>query len=126
MEKKKIYLETSLFNHYFDIRNPDYHNDTRMLFEACAERIFEPHTSFYVIEELKKAPREKYDPMFDLTKKYRIKVLDPSGEADDLARWYISEGALPKGSLYDARHIAAASVNKLDTIVSLNFRHIVR
>jgi len=126
MEKKKIYLETTLFNHYFDVRTPNYHNDTRALFKACAEGIFEPYTSQYVIEELKKAPLEKYDQMYELTKLYYIEVLDLSDEADDLARWYISEGALSWGSLYDASHIAAASVNKLDTIVSLNFRHIVR
>ncbi|MCL2142453.1 MAG: hypothetical protein FWH46_06270 [Methanimicrococcus sp.] len=64
--------------------------------------------------------------MFKLTKQYSIKVLGPSDEADDLARCYISEGALPKRSLTDARHIATASVNKLDTIISLNLRHIVR
>ena len=126
MEKKKIYLETTLFNHYFDVRTPNYHDDTKELFKACAEGIFEPYTSKYVIDELKKAPLEKYNKMFELTELYNIEVLDSSDEADDLARRYISEGALPKRSLTDAKHIAAASVNELDTIVSLNFRHIVR
>jgi len=126
MEKKKIYLETSLFNHYFDTENPDFHNDTIELFKACAAGKFEPYTSKYVIDELEAAPREKYNKMFKLTKQYNIKILDPSDEVDDLAGRYISEGALPKRSLSDASHIATASVNKLDTIVSLNFRHIVR
>jgi hypothetical protein len=44
----------------------------------------------------------------------------------NLARRYISEGALPKGSVTDASHISSATVNNLDMIVSLNFRHIVR
>ena len=126
MEKKKIYLETTLFNHYFDTRNQGFHDDTKALFNACAEGIFEPYTSHYVIDELEAAPREKYDQMFDLTKEYDITILDPSDDADDLAGLYISEGALPKRSLTDASHIAIASVNKLDTIASLNFRHIVR
>ena len=126
MEKKKIYLETTLFNHYFDTRTPNYHDDTRALFEACAERIFKPYTSQHVIDELEAAPPEKYDRMFNLTKQYDITILDPSDDADDLAEWYLSEGALPKRSLTDAIHIATASVNELDKIVSLNFRHIVR
>ena len=126
MEKKKIYLETTLFNHYFDTRNQGFHDDTKALFEACTAGIFEPYTSKYVIDELEAAPREKYDQMFDLTKQYNIKVLGPSDAANKLARKYLFEGALPKNSLTDAMHIAAASVNKLDTIVSLNFRHIVR
>ena len=126
MVKKKIYLETTLFNHYYDTRTPNFHDDTRALFKACAEGRFEPYTSLYVTDELKKAPFEKYDKMFDLTKLYNIEVLDSSDEAEYLARQYISEGALPKGSLSDASHIAAASVNELDIIISLNFRHIVR
>ena len=43
-----------------------------------------------------------------------------------LAEKYIAEGALPDGSLTDARHIAMATVGNLDIIVSLNFRHIVK
>ena len=126
MKKKKIYLETTLFNYYFDTENQDYHADTTALFKACAEGKFKPYTSYYVIKELKKAPREKYDKMFELTELYNIKVLGPSADANKLARQYIFEGALPKSSLPDARHIATASVNELDKIVSLNFRHIVR
>ena len=42
------------------------------------------------------------------------------------AKRYMSEGALPLGSLEDASHIAIASVNNLDMIISLNFKHIVR
>jgi len=64
--------------------------------------------------------------MFALISEYNIAVLAASDEADHLARRYISEGALPQGSLADASHIAVASVNAMDMIVSLNFRHIVR
>ena len=126
MEKKKIYLETTLFNYYYDTENPDFRNDTIELFKACAEGRFEPYTSSYVTDELEAAPREKYVKMINLTKQYNITIYASSDEADDLAEWYIFKGALPKRSLTDASHIAAASVNKLDTIASLNFRHIVR
>ena len=79
-----------------------------------------------MIEELKKASLEKYNKMFKLIKQCNITVLTTSDEAENLARRYISEGALPKGSLTDAIHIAVASINNLDKIISLNFRHIVR
>ena len=125
MEKKKIYLETTLFNYYFDT-NKKGHVETVMLFKACAAGRFEPYTSSDVIEELKKAPCEKYDKMFDLIELYNITILDPSADVNKLARRYISEGALPKGSLTDAIHIATASIYELDKIISLNFRHIVR
>ena len=125
MTKKKIYLETTLFNYYFD-ENRDAHADTVRLFEECEAGKFEPYTSIYVIHELEDAPSEKRDKMMDLIRKYNIIVLEASSEADNLARRYIAEGALPQGSLTDASHISSATVNNLDMIISLNFRHIVK
>ena len=95
-------------------------------FKECAAGNFEPFTSYYAIEELKDAPTEKRDKMIALIKKYNITVLTATDEADNLARRYVIEGALPNGSLSDASHNAIASVNGLDMIISLNFRHIVR
>ena len=125
MRKQKVYLETTLFNYYFD-EDRDAHADTVILFEECAFGKFEPYTSLYVIEELEEAPSEKRDKMIALIEQYNITVLSASDETDNLARRYIAESALPEGSLSDASHIAAASVNSLDRIISLNFRHIVR
>ncbi|MCL2095653.1 MAG: PIN domain-containing protein, partial [Oscillospiraceae bacterium] len=125
MRKQKIYIETTLFNFYFDT-DREAHADTVTLFEECAAGKFEAFTSFYVIYELENAPKEKRDKMIALIKKYNIKVLPVSDEADNLAMRYIAEGALPGGSLADASHIAVASANALDMIISLNFRHIVK
>ena len=125
VRKQKIYLETTMFNYYFD-EDRDAHADTVTLFEECAVGKFDPYTSLYVIDELEDAPKEKRDKMIALIERYNIKVLAASGEADGLARKYIAEGALPKGSLTDASHIAAATIYDLDMIISLNFRHIVK
>jgi predicted nucleic acid-binding protein len=121
----RIYLETTMFNYYFD-EDRDAHADTVTFFEECAAGKFEPFTSYYAIDELEDAPSEKRGKMISLIEKYNIAVLAASNEADNLARRYVSEGALPQGSMSDASHIAVASVNGLDMIVSLNFRHIVR
>ena len=122
---QKIYLETTLFNYYFD-EDRDAHADTVTLFEECVSGKFEPYTSDYVIKELEDAPTEKRERMLALIKRYDIAVLEATDETDNLASRYVSEGALPHGSLVDASHIAAATVNSLDMIVSLNFRHIVK
>jgi hypothetical protein len=53
-------------------------------------------------------------------------VLEISDDANKLVWQYILKNALPKKSHVDARHIAIASVNGPDIIISLNFRHIVR
>ena len=125
MRTPKVYLETTLFNYYFDV-DRDAHADTVTLFEECASGQFEPYTSDYVIQEIEDAPAEKRDKMLALIKRHNITILAASDETDHLAARYVSEGVLPQGSLVDASHIASASVNELDKIISLNFRHIVR
>ena len=125
MRVPRVYLETTLFNYYFD-EERDAHADTVTLFEECASGKFVPFTSSYVINELEDAPAEKRDKMIALVTRYNITVLTANDESDMLAKRYVAEGALPKNSLIDASHIAIASIHALDKIISLNFRHIVR
>lgn len=53
------------------------------------------------------------------------KYLDLDDESKKLAETYIIERVLGQASLNDAYHIAIASVNRLDCLVSWNFKHIV-
>ncbi|MDR0381592.1 MAG: hypothetical protein LBH86_06325 [Oscillospiraceae bacterium] len=126
MRIPKIYLETTTFNYYFDA-DRDAHADTVTLFDRCAAGKFEPYTSTYVIDEINKTKDEvKRENMLALIDKYNMAVLIESDEANELADKYIEAGAMPPGSLTDARHIAITSISDLDVIVSLNFNHIVR
>jgi hypothetical protein len=43
----------------------------------------------------------------------------------NLAKKYIGEGVLGGVKLVDAEHIAIATINRVDVLVSWNFRHIV-
>ena len=125
LTKEKVYIETTLFNYYLDV-DRDAHADTVTFFEECASGKFEPYTSTYTVDELEDAQAEKRDKMLALISQYNITVLAASEEIVELSKKYIAEGAIPQGSQTDARHIAAASVNDLDKIISLNFRHIVK
>jgi hypothetical protein len=46
-------------------------------------------------------------------------------ESKELAEAYLEEKILGKASLNDAYHIAIATVNRLDVLISWNFKHIV-
>lgn len=46
-------------------------------------------------------------------------------EVVNLAMEYIVEGVIGEGKLVDAEHIAIATLNSVDVLVSWNFRHIV-
>jgi len=125
MRVQKVYLETTLFNYYFD-EDRDAHADTVKLFEDIAEGKYLAFTSFYVIDELEGAPQEKRDKMIALIKQYNITVLALDGEAEQLADTYVTQDIIPLKYRTDGIHVAVAAVNDLDMIVSMNFQHIVK
>jgi predicted nucleic acid-binding protein len=125
MRRPKIYLETSLFNFYVD-EDRDAHGDTVKLFEEVGSGKYDGYTSAYVVSELENASAEKRDKMIGLIKRYGIILLRPSEEAARLADVYVKEGIIPKKYRTDGLHIAIATVNDLDMIVSMNFEHIVK
>jgi len=114
-----------MFNYYFD-NERDAHADTVKLFEEIRVGKYQAFTSTYATGELSRAPEEKFVKMMGLIEEYEITILDPSDDAVKLAALYQEQGILPARSKTDALHIAIASVNDLDMILSLNFEHIVR
>ena len=54
-----------------------------------------------------------------------LELKDAPQEAVNLAGKYITEGVIGGGKLVDAEHIAIATINRVDVLVSWNFRHIV-
>ena len=64
--------------------------------------------------------------MANLLRQYNITILALTDESDRLADAYISEGIIPEKFRTDGLHIAIATVNDLDMIVSMNFQHIVK
>jgi predicted nucleic acid-binding protein len=125
MRKPRIYLETTIFNYYFDTER-DAHPYTVKLFEEIAAGKYTAFTSAYVVRELMSATEPKRSKMLALIEQYGIQTFGQSDEAEQLAEMYTGEGIIPWRFLTDGIHIACATVYDLDMILSLNFRHIVR
>jgi predicted nucleic acid-binding protein len=123
MRVPKIYLETTIFNYYFDT-NREAHQDTVKLFKEIKQGRYVAYTSGYVIEEIERAPSEKSHCMISLIEEYNIFLIDANEEAVKLADIYVDEGIIPVRFRYDGLHIAMATVHNLDYILSLNFQHI--
>ncbi|MDR3284674.1 MAG: hypothetical protein LBS97_05810 [Treponema sp.] len=79
-----------------------------------------------MVDELQDAPKKQFDKMYSLIAKYGIPVLPRSNEITRLAGSYVANDIIPAGSEVDAAHIAAATVNHLDFVVSYNMGHIVK
>ena len=126
MKKLKIYLETTIFNFVFADDAPDKKLDTLKLLEEINSGKYIPYTSDYVLQELQKAEKPKKSQMIDLIEQYKIKFLEANENAEILADKYVNENIIPLKYRTDGLHIAIATINDLDIIVSYNFNHIVK
>ena len=123
IKKIRLYLETTVFNYYFDA-DRDGHYDTVRMFEAIGAGEYEAYTSEYVMIELRDAKDPKKSNMLGLTEKYSITILDIDAESERMTDLYIKNGVIPANYRIDASHIASASVHELDCILSFNYNHI--
>lgn len=119
--KQRIYIDTSVVGGYFD---EEFKEATIKLFE----RLNQDEVLFVISDlldlELINAPQNVrlllhgYPP----DKFQRIELTE---EAIKLADTYINEKVVGKTSLEDCRHIALATIHKVDVLASWNFKHIV-
>ena len=124
MKKLKVYLDTSIFNFVFDKSSPKEQKITARFFEQI--EAYEPYISDLVLEEINRCPEPKKDKMLGLISQHDFEPLRLDESAQELAERYIDHGIIPDKYEDDAFHIAIASVNDLDVILSWNFEHIVK
>lgn len=119
--RQRIYIDTSVVGGYFD---EEFKEATLKLFDRWITGEVTFVASDLLELELLNAPKQVREllPCFTDQKLERIEF---SQEASQLADEYIQAGVVGKTSLEDCRHIALASINKVDVLASWNFKHIV-
>jgi hypothetical protein len=127
----KVYFETTMFSFYHEERNrPGYlalKEMTRNAFAHLSSKNYYIYTSSVAVGELIKEPNiRKREKTLLLIQEFGVTLLEEDEEARILADLYLKEKVIPASEPVDALHIAIATVNGLDFIVSLNFEHIVR
>src|SRR6218665_2075548 len=123
MESRRLttYLDTSVIGGYFDV---EFEGETKELFENIMLGKYEIMFSSTIEDELLKAPEQVKNLFKTIPVKYTKKV-ELTGEVIKLADAYISENVVGRTSQEDCFHIALATVNKADILVSWNFKHMV-
>lgn len=119
--EQKIYIDTSVFGGYFD---EEFSNQTIPLFERIKNEEFILLYSSVTQGELENAPNYVKELVKSLKVDY-TEYIDLSEDAIDLANEYISEKVVGLTSYADCLHIALATINRADYLVSWNFKHIV-
>ena len=77
-----------------------------------------------VLFELEGAPENVKEVLNKVTEN-NIEYVFINEESVTLTNAYLKEGVIAENSLSDARHIAIATVERVDVLVSWNFKHIV-
>ena len=119
--EQRFYFDTSVFGGLFDI---EFEEETALLFEKVTLGQIKCVYSNLTESELTNAP-EKVRNYFETIKdEYKEKVF-VTPEGLKLAQTYVDQKVVGETSLDDCIHIATATLNKVNMLVSWNFKHIV-
>jgi predicted nucleic acid-binding protein len=119
--KQRLYIDTSVFGGYYDVEFAEF---TIPLFERLQEGEFTLLFSNATQDELENAPMKVKELVRGL-KIENTEYIEISDEVTDLANEYIAEKVVGQTSYTDCLHIAAATINRADYLISWNFKHIV-
>ena len=121
MRKPRLYFDTSVFGGIFDI---EFQHETELLFEMVKNGEIICVYSDLCEYELENAP-EKVKTHFLSLDKNQTEFVEITEEINQLAEEYIHKKVVGETSIDDCRHIACATINKVDYLISWNFKHIV-
>ncbi len=116
---KRIYIDTSVFGGYFDV---EFNESTKSFFKVVKNRKITILVSEILELEIYKAPDRIIELFESLPNMEKVSLTD---ETIQLAEMYIAENVVGRTSIADCQHIALATINKADVLVSWNFKHIV-
>jgi len=120
--KLRIYIDTSIVGGFFD---KEFETTTKALFQRLENKEVIFVVSDVLEYELETAPQH----VNELLEKYKIsgsvELVKLTDESKALADCYIAENIVSTKCLDDCRHIAIATINKVDVLASWNFKHIV-
>jgi hypothetical protein len=110
----RIYIDTSVIGGCLD---EEFEDASLLLFGKFKNGEMVAVVSELTGLELEAAPKEVRDILEEIPEE-NIEHVDLSEEAVNLARRYISDGIVGESKLVDAQHIAIATINRVDVLVS--------
>ncbi|MBK6819491.1 MAG: PIN domain-containing protein [Bacteroidetes bacterium] len=119
--KQRIYIDTSVVGGYFD---DEFSEETIPFFDRVKAGEVIILVSDLLEAELLRAPDFVTELLMTISE-VNIERLKLTPEATELADKYIEAKVVGKTSKADCQHIAIATLNKADVLVSWNFKHIV-
>jgi predicted nucleic acid-binding protein len=123
-QTSKVYLDTSVISHLFQYEKPEAQGYTLEFWKKIKNGEYEIFVSRVVFDEMKKAPKEKYDLMKYELDSIAHSDIPISDDVLDLSAEIISMKILPPKSINDSIHIAAALLGECDYLATWNMKHL--
>ena len=121
MFRPRIYIDTSVIGGCFDEKFKEY---SVQLFDEFTSGKKILVISDVLLLELEGA-HEEVRSMLNRVPRDNIEYVSLNEESITLASAYLEDGVVAESSLSDARHIAIATVERVDILLSWNYKHIV-
>lgn len=122
----RVYIETTIIRYLTAWRSPQLimaaHQEATRQWWDDERQHFDLYVSEAVIEEASAGDAEAAQRRLDAIQ--GIAELKITNEVRDLAKALIEHGQLPQKATLDALHIATATVNGMDFLITWNCRHI--
>lgn len=117
----RVYIDTSVIGGVFD---EEFQEDSRRLFDEFKNGLKIAVISNETLNELEIAP-DRVRTLINEIPPASKELIALNEEALALSNEYIKAKAIPEASWVDARHIALATIHKVDVLASWNFKHLV-
>ncbi len=121
MKKQTVYVDTSVIGGCFDDEFKEWSNNLVTDFQ---KGLFIPVLSEITAAEINEAPFEVKN-MYQEILSYNSLYLEIDDSTIALAEYYQKRNVLTEKFFDDGLHIALATINRIDMLVSWNFKHIV-
>ncbi|HSS47692.1 MAG TPA: PIN domain protein [Thermoanaerobaculia bacterium] len=119
--RRRIYTDTSAIGGCLD---EEFSAHSTQLFDRFHAGLDILVLSDLTLAELEGAP-PKVREVLQAVPGESVEEITFDSEASELAQEYLAAGVIGPAHLEDARHIATATVMRVDVLVSWNFKHIV-
>lgn len=126
MPKLKMYIETSVWNFLFADDAPEKKRVTQSFFDLKNIVKYDVFISEVVLAEIGEAHSEKREPLMEAIRRHEPEILFANSETRSVAEAYLHNGLLSQKHENDVLHLAFASVNGMDIILTWNMRHLVK
>lgn len=126
MKKIKLYLDTSVPSFLFADDSPEKKDATIQFWDILKIGIYDIVISDLLLIEISRSkvpsPEELENKLSDII----FEIISVTEDVYSLAQKYINEEIIPFKYQDDALHIALATYNEADALISWNFKHIVK